>query len=141
LSTNAVLTEDNAEIIEHFGGEKRIGGPNSKLFTCEDLVSGWKSLMFLKEAVGSRAYAFQGSMSNIEDALLSYALSTALRVKPEFEYITVEDVLPISTTIACGFPDPDTSQHSLQYRLLDDKRLCLSGTAGNLYLIYFNSNF
>lgn len=60
LSTNANLTEDGARIVEHFGGKKRLKDDKNKLFTCEELTSGWKSVMFLKEAVGSRAYAFQG---------------------------------------------------------------------------------
>lgn len=59
LSTN--LTEDGAQIMEHFGGTKRLKDDNTKLFTCEELISGWKSVMFLKEAVGSRSYAFQGN--------------------------------------------------------------------------------
>jgi hypothetical protein len=83
-----------------------------------------------------------GSVSNVEHALLSYALTTALRLKPEFEFVTVNDVLPLSTTIACGFPNPDHSEHFMQYRLLDNPDLCLSGTAGKCQLVnYFIFEF
>jgi len=125
----ANYTEDNARIIEHFGAKQRINNDGKRLFPFEDLISGWKSVTFLDKAVGNRAYSFQGSVSNLENALLSYAVSTALKLKPEFEFVTVDDVLPISTTVACGFPAPESSEHSLQYQLLDNKELCLSGTA------------
>lgn len=68
-------------------------------------------------------------MSNLEQALLSYAMSKAMKLKPEFEFISVDDILPLSTTIACGFPAPDSTDHFLQYQLIDNKDLCLSGTA------------
>ncbi|KAI6191297.1 Seryl-tRNA synthetase [Aphelenchoides bicaudatus] len=123
------FTEDNARIVEHFGAHKRTKEGQKKLFTCEELTHGWKSVLFPHEAIGSRAYAFQSSVSNIEQALLSYALSTALRLKPEFEFVTVNDILPLSTTIACGFPDPKQAEHFMQYQLLDNPSFCLSGTA------------
>lgn len=147
-NVNVQFTEENARIVEHFGAHKRTKDGKNKLFTCEELTHGWKSVLFPKEAIGSRAYAFQGlflrsatfinyipgSVSNIEQALLSYALSTVLRLKPEFEFITVKDILPLSTTIACGFPEPKEAERFMQYQLLDDPRFCLSGTAGKYFL-------
>lgn len=69
-------------------------------------------------------------MSTLEHAILSYAMSTARKLKPTFELVSVDDILPFSTTVACGFPAPDETEHSLQYQLIDNKELCLSGTAG-----------
>jgi hypothetical protein len=58
----AKFTEENAQIVEHFGAPKRTKEGNKKLFTCEELTSGWKSVAFPNEAAGNRAYAFHGML-------------------------------------------------------------------------------
>lgn len=60
--STAKFTEENAQIIEHFGAHKRTREDNRKLFTCEELTSGWKSVTFPNDAAGNRAYAFHGSL-------------------------------------------------------------------------------
>ncbi|KAI6243852.1 Seryl-tRNA synthetase [Aphelenchoides fujianensis] len=104
----------------------RTGG---RLHTCEDLISGWKSIVYPKEAVGNRAYAFHGALANIENALMIFARNIVCEEHPDAEYVEVDDVLPLATTHACGFPLPDQTERMLQYTLLDDETKCLSGTA------------
>ena len=77
-----------------------------------------------------------GSLASIENALLQYAIDAAQRLQPSLTLVDVDDVLPLTTTVACGFPAPTDTERLLQYTLVDHPRLCLSGTAGaNFFLL------
>lgn len=50
-----------------------------------------------------------------------------------FTFITVDDILPISTTNACGINYINEDNHTMQYLLTNNEQKsthCLSGTAG-----------
>lgn len=72
-------------------------------------------------------------MAELEDALLDYAFEFLLKTK-KFQLIDVDDVLPLSTTQACGVIQAPNS-HSIQYMVENLPGYCLSGTAGMHFLI------
>ncbi|KAI6173907.1 Seryl-tRNA synthetase [Aphelenchoides besseyi] len=123
-STNGI-TANTPKVIKTVG-TKRI---EPKLHTCEELISGWKSIVYPTDAVGSRAYAFHGPLADVENALMLLASKIATEMLPTATFIDVDDILPIETTHACGFPLPTETERLLQYTLMEDESKCLSGTA------------
>ncbi|KAI6205797.1 hypothetical protein M3Y94_00833200 [Aphelenchoides besseyi] len=67
---------------------------------------------------------------DVENALMLLASKIVTEMLPTATFIDVDDILPIETTHACGFPLPTETERLLQYTLMDDESKCLSGTAG-----------
>nr|CAD2148329.1 unnamed protein product [Meloidogyne enterolobii] len=147
LVNNKFQSKDENKIVEHFGGLKR---EEDCIKTAEKFVENWSVLRWPRHGCGGRSYALIGTLADIERALLDYALNFVWKqlqlddnVK-NVEMVNVEDILPVSTTRACGVPF-QTGQNPMQYRIFnaddiynssqkqielsDDLDLCLSGTA------------
>ncbi|KAF7633878.1 AA_TRNA_LIGASE_II domain-containing protein [Meloidogyne graminicola] len=106
------------KIIEYFGGFKR---EERWLKSAEKLVDGWGVLRWPRHSSGRRNYALIGVLCDLERALLDYAnnfIHNKLRLDANIKNIElfhVEDILPITTTRACGVQPTQTGQHPLQY--------------------------
>ncbi|CAD5219556.1 unnamed protein product [Bursaphelenchus okinawaensis] len=107
-------------------GDKR---EEDGLHIAENLVAGWKSVHYPRESAGSRAYAFCGAVANVEAALLQYAMETVKELKPDVNVVEVPDILPLTTTEACGVHPKSVDNHTLQYLVQQDSHMALSGTA------------
>ncbi|VDM41869.1 unnamed protein product [Toxocara canis] len=114
--------ESCARTVRTFGPIKR--GSN-KLLTAEKLVQSWRSVLYPREACGSRSYAFIGALADLERALLSYVNDVV--EKAGFRPVFVPDVVNRSVTEACGLQQ--RSEQGIQYHLVDRPHLCLSGTS------------
>ncbi|CAK5082187.1 unnamed protein product [Meloidogyne enterolobii] len=147
LVNNKFQSKDENKIVEHFGGLKR---EESYIKPAEKFVENWSVLRWPRHGCGGRSYALIGTLADIERAVLDYAFNFVWKqlqlddnVK-NVEMVNVEDILPVSTTRACGVPF-QTGQNPMQYRIFnaddiynssqtqielsDDLDFCLSGTA------------
>nr|CAD2142580.1 unnamed protein product [Meloidogyne enterolobii] len=147
LVNNKFQSKDENKIVEHFGGLKR---EDNWIKTAEKFVENWAVLRWPRHGCGGRSYALIGTLADMERALLDYALNFVWKqlqlddnVK-NVEMVNVDDILPVSTTRACGVPF-QTGQNPMQYRIFnaddiynssqkqielsDDLDFCLSGTA------------
>nr|CAD2179022.1 unnamed protein product [Meloidogyne enterolobii] len=147
LVNNKFQSKDENKIVEHFGGLKR---EERWIVPAEKFVENWAVLRWPRHGCGGRSYALIGTLADMERALLDYAFNFVWKqlqlddnVK-NVEMVNVEDILPVSTTRACGVPF-QTGQNPMQYRIFyvddiynssqkqielsDDLDFCLSGTA------------
>uniref|UniRef100_A0A915LGW2 serine--tRNA ligase n=1 Tax=Meloidogyne javanica TaxID=6303 RepID=A0A915LGW2_MELJA len=147
LVNNKFQSKDENKIVEHFGGLKR---NENFIKPAEKFVENWGVIRWPRHGCGGRSYALIGTLADIERALLDYAFDFVWKqlqlddnVK-NVEIVNVEDILPVSTTRACGVPF-QTGQNPMQYRIFnaddiynssqkqielsDDLDFCLSGTA------------
>lgn len=70
-------------------------------------------------------------MAEIEDSLMSYAYEFLLKTG-KFQLLEVDDILPLSTTKACGVIQA-ADAHPIQYLIKNLPNYCLSGTAGKYH--------
>ncbi|KAI1733133.1 tRNA synthetase class II core domain (G, h, p, S and t) domain-containing protein [Ditylenchus destructor] len=107
-----------------FGSARKEG---QNFVKAEELVRSWRSLWYPRDACGGRSYFFAGSLANLENAILEYVMDT-LKQSGEFEYMHVDDILPLATTSSCGMVKE--GEDSVPQYLLDNlPDYCLSGTA------------
>uniref|UniRef100_A0A0M3JAQ5 serine--tRNA ligase n=1 Tax=Anisakis simplex TaxID=6269 RepID=A0A0M3JAQ5_ANISI len=116
--------ESCARVVRTFGSKKR-DSDLQRFLTAEQLAQSWRSVIYPREACGSRSYAFVGALANLEQALLSYV--SELLEKANFRPVYVPDIVERSVTEACGLQQ--RSSQGIQYHLVDRPNLCLSGTS------------
>uniref|UniRef100_F1L4J9 serine--tRNA ligase n=1 Tax=Ascaris suum TaxID=6253 RepID=F1L4J9_ASCSU len=114
--------ESCARLVRTFGSAKR---DSNGLFTAEKIAQSWRSVLYPREACGSRSYAFIGPLADLEYALLSYVSDVV--EKAGFRPVFVPDIVRRSVTEACGLQQ--RSAQAIQYHLVDHPQLCLSGTS------------
>ncbi|KAL3113919.1 hypothetical protein niasHT_017869 [Heterodera trifolii] len=115
-----------ARCVAEFGPSVAVGPTDGTVYPAEEVVSKWHSLRFPRAGSGGRSYAFIGSLSNIERALLDYSLDFLYeRLQHDeqgvasVELVDVDDILPLSTTRACGVQQGGYAipPSSMQYRV------------------------
>ncbi|MFH4977375.1 hypothetical protein AB6A40_004084 [Gnathostoma spinigerum] len=114
--------ESKVETVRVFGGIKR---ESKHLVTAERIARSWRSVLYPRQACGSRSYAFLGPLAELEQALLSYV--EEYLEKAGFHALIVPDIVPSSTTSACGLQQ--RSGQSIKYSILNQPGMDLSGTA------------
>uniref|UniRef100_A0A914GYB1 serine--tRNA ligase n=1 Tax=Globodera rostochiensis TaxID=31243 RepID=A0A914GYB1_GLORO len=116
-----------ARCVALVGPEMPSGGDSkATAYAAEAMVSGWHSLRYPRAGSGGRSYALFGPLALIEQSLMDHAfdfLYEQLRLEEgkgiaRVELVNVDDILPVSTTRACGVQQrADNCSPPIQYRV------------------------